>query len=40
MTRIRNSNLVLVLLLSLLSGIGSDVVLTPGYFRAYSELLY
>ena len=44
MTRIPNSNilghLALVLMLPSLSGIGSDVVLTPGNFQAYPELLF
>ena len=44
MTRIPNSNilfhLALVLMLPSLFGIGSDVVLTPGNFRAYPELLF
>ena len=30
----------LVLMLPSLSGIGSDVVLTPGNFQAYPELLF
>ena len=33
-------HLALVLMLPLLSGIGSDVVLTPGNFQAYPELLF
>ena len=32
-------HLALVLMLPSLSGIGSDVVLTPGNFQAYPELL-
>ena len=43
MTRIPNSilgHLALVLMLPSLYGIGSDVILTPGNFQAYPELLF
>ena len=44
MTRIPNSNLLghlaLVLMLPSLYGIGSDVVLIPGNFQTYPDLLF
>ena len=33
-------HLALVLILLSLSGIGSDVALTPGHFQAYPEMLF